>query len=387
MAQHTVEEKKGLEGVVIADTRLSKVMGDVGRLIYSGYDIQDLAENASFEEVVYLLWHNALPTKAQLDEFRKTLIGDMPLPAPMLAAMKTYPVKAHPMAVLRTAVSALGLHDPTAEDNSPEANKRKAQRLTAKIPTIIAAWARIRQGKEPIAPRNDLGIAANFLYMLHGTMPADVEINVVNVYLVLLADHGMNASTFTSRVVTSTDGDMYSAVTAAIGTLKGPKHGGANEAAMRMFREISEAESVQAWFDTEVKGKGRRIMGIGHRVYKALDPRADVLRRRTEDLCRAREGECPLLDIAIELADLARQDPYFIERKLFPNVDYYSAIMLDAIGIETDMMTPLFAMSRVAGWTAHIIEQWADNRLIRPRGNYVGPMDLHWVPINERREA
>jgi citrate synthase len=386
MAQQTVEEKKGLEGVVIADTRLSKVMGDVGRLIYSGYEIQDLAENASFEEVVYLLWHNALPTEAQLDEFRKALIGDMALPAPMLVAMKTYPLTAHPMAVLRTAVSALGLHDPAAEDNSPEANKRKAQHLTAKIPTIIAAWARIRRGKEPIAPRHDLGIAANFLYMLHGTMPSDVEVDVVNVYLVLLADHGMNASTFTSRVVTSTDGDMYSAVTAAIGSLKGPKHGGANEAAMRMFREVSEAESVQAWFDTEVKGKGRRIMGIGHRVYKALDPRADVLRRRTEELCRVR-AKCGLLDVALELADLASKDPYFIERKLYPNVDYYSSIMLDAIGIETDMMTPLFAMSRIAGWTAHIIEQWADNRLIRPRGNYVGPMDLPWVPINERREA
>jgi citrate synthase len=385
MAQQTVEEKKGLEGVVIADTRLSKVMGDVGRLIYSGYEIQDLAENASFEEVVYLLWHNALPTRAQLDEFRKALIGDMALPAPMLVAMKTYPLTAHPMAVLRTAVSALGLHDPAAEDNSPEANRRKAQHLTAKIPTIIAAWARIRQGKEPIAPRKDLGIAANFLYMLHGTMPTDVEVNVVNVYLVLLADHGMNASTFTSRVVTSTDGDMYSAVTAAIGSLKGPKHGGANEAAMRMFREVSEADSVQAWFDTEVKGKGRRIMGIGHRVYKALDPRADVLRRRTEELCRTRDEGCALLDVALELADLASKDPYFIERKLYPNVDYYSSIMLDAIGIETDMMTPLFAMSRIAGWTAHIIEQWADNRLIRPRGNYVGSMDLHWVPINERR--
>jgi citrate synthase len=380
------EQKKGLEGVVIADTRLSKVMGDIGRLIYSGYDIQDLAENASFEEVVYLLWHNVLPTKAQLDEFRKTLIGDMALPAPMLTAMKTYPLSAHPMGVLRTAVSALGLHDPAAEDNSPEANKRKAQHLTAKIPTIIAAWARIRRGKEPIAPRNDLGIAANFLYMLHGTMPSDVEIDVVNVYLVLLADHGMNASTFTSRVVTSTDGDMYSAVTAAIGSLKGPKHGGANEAAMRMFREVSEADSVEAWFNAEVKGKGRRIMGIGHRVYKALDPRADVLRRRTEELCRVRE-KCGMLDVALALADLASKDQYFIERKLYPNVDYYSSIMLDAIGIETDMMTPLFAMSRIAGWTAHIIEQWNDNRLIRPRGNYVGPMDLQWVPIDERHDA
>jgi citrate synthase len=379
------EQKKGLEGIVVADTRLSKVFGDVGKLIYSGYDIKDLAENATFEEIVFLLWYHVLPTKTQLERFRQSLADEMTLPAPVLASMRSYPVNAHPMAVLRTAVSALGLHDPAAEDNSPDANVRKAKHLTAKIPTIIAAWARIRQGKEPIAPRDDLGIAANFLYMLHGTAPSQVEIDAINVYLVLLADHGMNASTFTSRVVTSTDGDMYSAVTAAIGSLKGPKHGGANEAAMRMFREVSQARSVEDWFYSEVKGKGRRIMGIGHRVYKALDPRADVLKKHAEDLCYVKE-KCGLLDIALKIADLAANDEYFIERKLYPNVDYYSAIMLDAIGIETDMMTPMFAMSRIAGWTAHIIEQWADNRLIRPRGNYIGPMDLKWVPIEDRHE-
>lgn len=376
-------QKKGLEGVVIADTKLSKVMGEEGKLIYGGYNIMDLAEHASFEEVVFLLWNNKLPTKVEDKRFRSTITEHMSLPASVLSNMKSYPTNAHPMAVLRTAVSALGLHDSAAEDNSSDANVRKAVHLTAKIPTIIAAWARIRSGKEPIAPRDDLGLAANFLYMLYGREPNEVETSAVNVYLVLLADHGTNASTFTSRVVTSTDGDMYSAVTAAIGTLKGPKHGGANEAAMRMFREISRAESTEKWFYDEVKGKGRRIMGIGHRVYKAPDPRAVILKEHAEALCHLKE-KCGLLDVANELADLAAGDQFFIERKLYPNVDYYSAIVLDAIGIETDMMTPLFAMSRVAGWTAHIIEQWADNRLIRPRANYVGPMDLPWKPVGER---
>ncbi|GAB4408149.1 MAG: citrate synthase [Anaerolineae bacterium] len=378
------EQKKGLEGVVVADTRLSRVQGDIGKLIYGGYDIADLAENATFEEVTYLLWHGKLPTAAELESLRRAILAEMPLPAAIIDTMKVFPPSAHPMGVLRTAVSMLGVFDPEAEDNSPEANRRKAVRLTARIPTIIAAWGRIREGKEPVAPHPDLGIAANFLYMLHGTEPNQTEVDAINVYLVLLADHGMNASTFTSRVVTSTDGDIYSAVTAAIGSLKGPKHGGANEAAMRMFQEVSQAESVEKWFQEEVKGKGRRIMGIGHRVYKALDPRARILEKHAAALCQ-RNDRCNLYELAKRLADLAAADEYFIERNLYPNVDYYSAIVLDAVGIATDMMTPLFAMSRIAGWTAHIMEQWADNRLIRPRGNYIGPENLTWVPIEQRQ--
>lgn len=378
------ETKKGLEGVVVADTKLSRVQGDIGKLIYGGYDILDLAEHTSFEEVVYLLWNNRLPTQAQLNQLMATLGAEMSVPETILNEMRQYPKTAHPMGVLRTTVSALGLHDPEAEDNGPEANVRKAIRLTAKIPTLIAAWARIRKGQNPIEPRPNLNLAANFLYMLKGSEPDSTEVDALNVYLVLLADHGMNASTFTSRVVTSTDGDMYSAVTAAIGSLKGPKHGGANEAAMYMFNEVASAPSTKEWFEVEVKGKGRRIMGIGHRVYKALDPRAIVLKKHAQAVCASRS--CPLLDAAMELEALAAADEYFIERKLFPNVDYYSAILLDAIGIETDMMTPLFAMSRIAGWSAHIIEQWADNRLIRPRGNYIGNENMVWVPISERTE-
>lgn len=381
MAEAT--QSKGLEGIVIADTKLSRVQGDIGRLTYAGYDINDLAKNASFEEIVFLLWYKKLPNAVELSRFRQTLVDDMSLPASELEAMKRFPTNAHPMAVLRTAVSALGLYDPAAEDNSQDANVRKAMRLTAKMPTIVAAWARIREGKEPVAPRDDLGLAENFLYMLKGHEPTPTEVEAINVYLVLLADHGMNASTFTSRVVTSTDGDMYSAITAAIGSLKGPKHGGANEAAMRMFQEVANAQSPEEWFFREVKGKDRRIMGIGHRVYKAPDPRAAILKEHALALCNVSQ-KCKLLDTAMALEDLAAADDYFIQRKLYPNVDYYSAIVLDAVGIETDMMTPLFAMSRIAGWTAHIIEQWADNRLIRPRGNYIGPESQEWVPIDRR---
>ncbi|HMM29662.1 MAG TPA: citrate/2-methylcitrate synthase [Aggregatilineaceae bacterium] len=378
------EQKKGLEGVVIADTRLSKVFGDIGKLIYCGYDIRDLAAHASFEEVIFLLWYGALPTQIQLERLEHRLHDEAVLHPSVLQALNTYPTSAHPMAVLRTAVSQIGLNDPAAEDNSQDANYRKALRLTAKIPTIIAAWARIREGKEPVAPRDDLGLAANFLWMLHGHEATPAEVDALNVYLVLLADHGMNASTFTSRVVTSTEGDMYSAVVAAIGSLKGPKHGGANEAAMRMFREVAEAPSVREWFDREVKDKGRRIMGMGHRVYKAPDPRAAILKEHANAICGAKE-KCVLLGVAEQLEELALADPYFVERNLYANVDYYSAIVLDAIGIETDMMTPMFAMSRIAGWSAHIVEQWNDNRLIRPRGNYVGPVDLQWTPLEDRR--
>jgi citrate synthase len=377
------ESKKGLEGVVVAATRLSLVQGDIGKLIYGGYDILDLADRTSFEEVIHLLWYGKLPNAAELDELHRTLAAEMAIPATLIAMMKMFPKTAHPMSVLRTAISTLGMHDPEAEDGRPQANQRKAIKLTAQMPTILAAWARIRAGQEPVAPRADLGIAANFVYMLHNAEPNQTAVSAIDVYLVLHADHGMNASTFTSRVVTSTDSDMYSAVTAAIGSLKGPKHGGANEEAMRMFAEVSRAESVDKWFQEEVKGKGRRIMGIGHRVYKALDPRAAVLARHAAALCQ-RNNRCELYDVARRLADLVAADEYFIERKLYPNVDYYSAIVLDAVGIPTDMMTPMFAMSRIAGWSAHIIEQWADNRLIRPLDNYIGPQHLTWVPLAER---
>lgn len=379
----SVEAGKGLAGVVVADTRKSKVDGENGRLYYVGYSIFDLAANASFEEVTFLLLNNRLPTQKELGELTKGLISDMAIADEYISAMRSFPKSAHPMGVLRTIISMLGVYDSEAEDNSPEANQRKALRILAKAPTITAAWSRIRDGKDPVSPRSDLGIAANFMYMVKDEEPSETEVAAMDTYLILLADHGLNASTFTSRVVTSTDGDIYSAITAAIGALKGPKHGGANEAAMKMFMGIGSVGAVDEFFTKKVKGEGFKIMGIGHRVYKAPDPRGKVLKERAEALASS-TGNSQWYEVAEKLETLARADEYFIERQLFANVDYYSAIVLYTLGIQPDMMTPLFVMSRIAGWSANIIEQWADNRLIRPRANYVGTIDEAWVPIENR---
>jgi len=374
---------KGLEGIIIADTRISKVDGQAGRLTYSGYDIADLATNATYEEVVYLLWNGRLPNRTQLDDFKQQLFAQMAVSSDVMALIRQLPASAHPMAILRTIVSTLGLFDPYADDNTPEANQRKALSLTAKMPTLIAAAMRLRDGKEPLSPRADLSLAQNFLYMATGKEPDPTATQAIDRYMILLADHEMNASTFTARAVTSTDSDMYSAVTAAVGSLKGPKHGGANEMAMRMFLEIEQSGlSVEDWFQ-QVRTGHRRIMGIGHRIYKTEDPRAVILRDYARTLAE-KTGQARIYEIAYELELIARADPYFKERNLYPNVDYYSAIVLYCAGIPVDMFTPLFAMSRIAGWCAHIIEQWTDNRLMRPKSQYVGEMGLPWTPIDQR---
>ena len=375
--------KKGLEGAVVANSRLSLVDGVEGKLIYGGYPIEVLAENALFEEVVYLLWEGRLPTESELEVLRQAIASEAGLPASVLEELKRYPKDANPMAALRTAVSTLALCDPDAEDNSTTANRRKAVRLTGQITTICAAWDRIRKGKDPVSPRKDLNLAQNFVYMLTGQEPDKTASDAVNVYLVLLAEHSMNASTFAARVTVATGSDMHSGVVSAIGTLKGPAHGGANAEAMEQFLEIGDPAKVETWFKREIKGGNRRIMGIGHRVYKALDPRAAILRRHAEALAKS-SGNSKWFEIADKLANLARADSYFIERKLYPNVDYYSAILLYTIDLDVDMFTPLFAMSRIAGWTAHIMEQFSDNRLIRPDSNYVGPTDLEWTPLDRR---
>ena len=375
--------KKGLEGAVVANSRLSHVDGVEGKLIYAGYPIETLAENALFEEVVYLLWEGRLPNQAELETLRQAIASQAALPSGVLEQLRQYPKDANPMAVLRTAVSALALYDPDSEDNSMEANRRKAVRLTGQMTTICAAWDRIRKGKEPLSPRQDLNLAQNFVYMLAGKEPDKTASDAVNVYLVLLAEHSMNASTFAARVTVATGADMHSGIVSAIGTLKGPAHGGANAEAMEQFLEIGDPANVEAWFKREIKAGGRRVMGIGHRVYKALDPRASILRRYTEALAKS-SGNTKWFEIADKLADLARSDNYFIERKLYPNVDYYSAILLYTIDLDVDMFTPLFAMSRIAGWTAHIMEQFSDNRLIRPDSNYIGPTDLEWTPLDRR---
>jgi len=376
---------KGLQNVVVGQTKLSLVNGTEGKLIYAGYKIEDLAEQATFEEVVYLLWNLKLPAKAQLETLRHALSEQMAIAPEIIALLKSFPKTATPMAVLRTAVSALALWDPAADNNSPEENKRKALLLTAKTPTIVAAWERIRNSKEPLSPRHDYTLAQNFLYMLKGTEPQAKEVAVMDAYLVLLSEHGMNASTFSARVTTSTQSDMYSAITTAIGTLKGAAHGGANEEAMHMFFEIGSADNVEKWFNENVKTGKKRVMGMGHRVYKALDPRAAVLKNKAQQMSAA-TGNSRWFDLASLLDKTARADEDFIKKNLYANVDYYSAIALYSIGIPMDQFTPLFAIARVPGWCAHIMEQWTDNRLIRPDVEYVGAMDLAWVSVDQRRE-
>jgi citrate synthase len=374
--------KGGLQGVVVADITSSLVDGENGRLIYEGYEIEDLAANALFEDVAFLLWHHRLPKAHELEELRLQIATEAALPQSIIDLMKSLPKDAVPMAVLRTVVSALAHYDPDSENMDKAVALKKAVRLTGQITTICAAWDRIRKGHEPIAPRTDLNLSENFVYMLTGKDPDPTVAAAFNVYMVLLAEHGMNASTFAARVITATGADMHSAIVGAIGALKGPSHGGANAEAMEQFLEIGEVENVKPWFEKHIKSGQRRIMGIGHRIYKALDPRAQILRDHAERLAKA-SNNMKWFQIADELANLARSDPYFIERKLYPNVDYYSAIVLYTLNLDIDMFTPLFAMSRIAGWTANVIDQMS-GRLIRPDANYVGPMGLKWVPVDQR---
>ncbi len=375
--------KGGLRGAVVADSTSSLVDGDNGRLIYEGYEIQTLAENALFEEVVYLLWHHKLPNKTELETLRSEIATGAVLPAQIIDLMKLLPKDADPMAVLRTVVSALAHYDADAENlKDKDVAAQKAVRLTGQITAICAAWDRIRKGHEPIAPREDLYLAQNFVYMLSGNEPDKTASDAFNVYLVLLAEHGMNASTFTGRVITATGSDMHSAIVGAIGALKGPSHGGANAEAMRMFVEIGEVENVDTWFDQYIKTGERRIMGIGHAIYKAYDPRASILRGHAEALAKS-TGNTKWFTIADNLANRALADEYFIERKLYPNVDYYSAILLYTLHLDINMFTPLFAMARIAGWSAHVIDQMG-GRLIRPDMNYTGTFDLSWTPLDQR---
>lgn len=375
--------KGGLEGVVVADITTSFIDGTIGKLIYSGYTIEDLAENATFEEVLFLLFNVRLPNKEEYENLRATIAKNAVIPDAVLNMMKSLPSKTPAMAVLRTAVSMLSAYDEDAENlTDKEVAKAKAFRLTGQITTICAAWMRIAKSQDPVAPREDLSLAQNFVYMMSGEDPDDTASAAVNVYLVLLAEHGLNASTFATRVITATGSDMHSAIVGGIGALKGPSHGGANAEAMKMFLEIGDVDNVVSWFDKNIKNGDRRIMGIGHRVYKANDPRAGVLKHHAEALAKS-SGNSKWFDIAVKLDETARADDYFISRNLYPNVDYYSAIVLYTLDLDIDMFTPLFAMSRIAGWSAHVIAQMS-GRLIRPKANYVGPEDLTWIPLGER---
>ncbi|HDX9629388.1 TPA: citrate synthase [Bacillus cereus] len=367
---------RGLEGVVATTSSVSSIIDDT--LTYVGYNIDDLAENATFEEVVYLLWHRKLPNEQELAKFKETVSEYYKVPGEILTYLKQVDLKiAHPMSVLRTAISMLSLYDESAENMDENSNYLKAVKLQAQVGTLVAAYARIRKGLDVVEPRNDLSLAANFLYMLNDREPNEVEIEAFDKALVLHADHELNASTFTARVCVATLSDVYSGITAAIGALKGPLHGGANENVMKMLTEIGEEENVESYIHNALQNKVK-IMGFGHRVYEQGDPRAKHLREMSKRLC-VLLGEDKWYNMSIKIEDIVTK-----EKGLPPNVDFYSASVYHCLGIDHDLFTPIFAISRMSGWLAHILEQYENNRLIRPRADYNGPTHQVYVPIAQR---
>ncbi|WP_254536739.1 citrate synthase [Halomarina litorea] len=375
------ELKKGLEGVLVAESELSFIDGDAGQLVYRGYSIDDLAREASFEEVVYLLWNGHLPDREELDAFAASMAEERTVDESVHSAVRDLAdAEEDPMAALRTVASHLSAHDPDADADPAdrEANLRKARRLTAKLPTALAAYTRLRNGEDPVEPDEDLPHAANFLYMLNGEEPNDVLAETFDMALVLHADHGLNASTFSAMVTASTLADIHSAVTAAVGTLSGSLHGGANANVMRMLKEIeSSGKDPEQWI-TDALDEGRRVAGFGHRVYNVKDPRAVILGEKSEELGEA-AGDTKWFEMSRTIEEYVGE-----EKGLAPNVDFYSASTYYQMGIPIDIYTPIFAISRVSGWTAHVLEQYEDNRLIRPRARYVGEKDLEFVPLDER---
>lgn len=361
---------KGLEGVVALESAICHIDGQIGELVYAGYDIADLAANCTFEEVAWLLWTGALPTPTELADLNRQLCAERALPPMVLELLAVTPEDANPMAVLRTAVSMLALFDGEAEDMSREANLRKSIRLTARIPTILAAFDRRRNGHMPIRPLSTGSTAGNFLYMLSGREPGDAAERTFDACLILHAEHGLNASTFAGRVIAATLSDIYSAISGAIGGLKGPLHGGANIKVMEMLEEMDRS-GVDVAADVRNRlARKERIMGFGHRVYKTVDPRATILKAMVDDMS-AERGERKWYDMSVAIMDVMAQ-----EKGLYPNVDFFSASVYGTLDIPTDLFTPIFAMARITGWTAHLLEQWDDNRLIRPRAAYSGPRGL-----------
>jgi citrate synthase len=369
--------KAGLEDIVAAESAICDVNGTEGRLIYQGYDIHDLAEHSTFEEVVYLLWEGRLPHKDELADLNRQLQANRRLPEPVVEFLKTLPKEANPMEVLRTAVSLLSLYDPDDEDSTREANVRKAIRLTAQLPTIVAYWDCIRSSRQLLTPKEDNSIAANFLYMLTGREQDELSVKSLDIALILHADHELNASTFAARVAAATLSDIHSATVAAIGTLKGPLHGGANQEVIKMLLKIGEPDKA-AKFLKNMFDNHEKVMGFGHRVYKTEDPRAHHLRIMSEEL-----GKKLKQSKWFEISRIV-EETVMREKHLNANVDFYSASVYYMLHIPTDLFTPIFAISRMAGWAAHILEQYQNNRLIRPRAEYVGKRNLHYVPIDER---
>jgi len=369
--------KAGLEGIVAAKTAICYIDGLEGRMIYGGYDIHDLAAHANFEETAYLLWHGALPTQAQLDSLNIDLVTHRKLPGKFLSLLRAFATDASPMDALRTSVSSLGLYDEDLTDNSPEANLRKAVRLTAQLATVTAAYYRLRSNKDLINPNPKLSHAANFLYMLTGETPDPLHARAFDIALILHADHELNASTFAARVTAGTLSDMHSAITSAIGTLKGPLHGGANQDVMNMLIEIGDIEETERIVKEKLAAKVK-IPGFGHRVYKTEDPRATHLRKLSKELGE-KTGNLKWYDMSRRIETIVMD-----EKKIACNVDFYSASVYHTMGIPIELFTPIFACSRISGWTAHLLEQYADNRLIRPVGEYIGTTNETYIPIESR---
>ena len=375
----TAVASKGLEGIVATNSRICWIDGDAGVLAYRGIDIHELASKSNFEETTYLLWNGKLPNKAELSDFSKKLAAARKLPPQIIDLLKSFPKAVTPMEVLRTAVSALSFYDPDEKAVDHDSNIRKSFDLTAQIAMLVAAFDRIRKGKDVVAPDQSLSHAGNFLWMLTGEKPSDTATRAFDVALILHADHELNASTFAARVIAATLSDIHSAITGAIGALKGPLHGGANEAVMRLLYAIDKAGAEPVAYVREMLAQKKKVSGFGHRVYHTEDPRATHLRKMSEDLSRA-SG-------TTKWFDMSRKIELFIntEKKLNANVDFYSASTYTTLGIDLDLFTPIFAVSRIAGWAAHVIEQLDDNRLIRPRAEYIGPeYPAKYIPLESR---
>ncbi|MBO0720056.1 MAG: citrate synthase [Blastocatellia bacterium] len=372
----------GLRDVVAAPSSICFIDGDKGILSYSGYNIHELAGHSTFEEVVYLLWNGRLPKRSELEELKSALAANRTLPVELIALVKSFPRDVVPMDALRTAISALAFFDPERNDNSVAANRRKAIRLTARFASVVAAIDRIRRGQQPLDPDPRLSHAANFLYQLNGKAPLDVEARAFDIALILHADHEFNASTFAARVTAGTLADLYAAITSAIGALSGPLHGGANEQVMRMLVEIGSLEKVDEYVNKKL-ATGEKIMGIGHAVYRTEDPRATHLRKMSQEIGR-RQGDTKWFDMSQRIEQLVVAEMDRRQKPIRPNVDFYSASTYYMLGIPLDLYTPIFAVSRISGWTAHVLEQYANNKLIRPRSEYTGELDLQYIPLDRR---
>ena len=379
----STEIQRGLEGVNVTATKLCTIDGQKGQLIYAGYDIYDLAEHASFEETAYLLWNLNLPTRAELSALKSLLIDERPLSDLNRSLITDLASVARPMRALEICVTALGALDPQSSDFSPEQLKWTAARLTARMPTVVAAFHRQRQGLDVVPPRDDLGHAANFLWTLTGEEPGEFEAQVFDVAMTLHAEHEMNASTFSAIVTASTMSDMYSAIASAIGTLKGPLHGGANSAVFEMLEAIGDESNIESHIEAML-ARGERVMGIGHRVYKTTDPRAIILERLGEQLAETSPVR-HYFDLSRKVRDFLAER--LSGRPLYPNVDFFSASVYRMLEIPNDLYTPIFAVARIAGWSAHLLEQYADNRLVRPNAVYSGEKHRVYEPIEVRGQG